>query len=321
MQPALLLDGVSKRYAGHIAVDRLSLSVPAGTIYGILGPNGAGKSSTIRMVLNIIARDAGSVLLLGADPARDRGVLRRVGYLPEERGLYRKMRVLDVIVFFARLKGVAAAEARREADVWLERMGLSEWRQSNVETLSKGMQQKVQFITTVLHRPDLLILDEPFSGLDPMNQEVLRDTVLAACAEGRTVLFSTHNMPQAEQLCEHICIIADGRKVLDGALREIRRASAGTTYRVEWEQPSSAAAAVMADRRLFARAERNGDGWDVDLAPHAAPRDVLAALNAVDVPLVRWFRVEPSLHDIFVERVAGSTVARRRPNSAEVSRV
>jgi ABC-2 type transport system ATP-binding protein len=321
MNHALLLDGVSKRYAGHTAVDDLSLVVPRGTIYGILGPNGAGKSSTIRMVLNIIARDSGRVLLLGADPERERDVLRRVGYLPEERGLYRKMRVIDVIVFFARLKGIARREAYREADRWLERMGLAEWRHGNVETLSKGMQQKVQFIATVLHEPELLVLDEPFSGLDPVNQEVLRDTVLAARAEGRTVIFSTHNMPQAEQLCEQVCIIAEGRKVLDGNLREIRREAAGRTYQIEWERESPAAERLMADRRWFGRAQRRGEGWEADLAPTADPRELPAVLGSLEVPLVRFVRVEPSLHDIFVERVGQASVAHRRPERREVAHV
>ncbi|CAN5751847.1 ATP-binding cassette domain-containing protein [soil metagenome] len=313
MNHALVLDRVAKHYAGHTAVDDLSLVVPRGLIYGILGPNGAGKSTTIRMVMNIIARDSGHVSLLGVDPERDRTVLRRVGYLPEERGLYKKMRVIDVIVFFARLKGVPRAEARRGADEWLERMGLAEWRASKVDTLSKGMQQKVQFIATVLHSPELLILDEPFSGLDPVNQEVLQDTVLEARAEGRTVIFSTHNMPQAEQLCDQVCIIAEGRKVLDGDIRRIRREAAGRTYRIEWEEPSPATDRLMGDSRWFTRVERRGDGWEADLAPAADPRDLLAAVNTVDVPLIGFVRVEPSLHDIFVERVGRASVAHRRP--------
>src|SRR5262245_33487423 len=212
MNNTLVLERVRKNYNGHIAVKELDLAVPGGTIYGILGPNGAGKSTTLRMALNIIARDAGSVRLLGSDPATHREVLRRVGYLPEERGLYKKMPVLDVIVFFARLKGISAPLARREADQWLERMGLTDWRRARTETLSKGMQQKVQFIATVIHKPDLLILDEPAAGLDPVNQDVLRETIYGAQREGRTVILSTHNMEQAEQLCDAVCIIARGEK-------------------------------------------------------------------------------------------------------------
>lgn len=318
MEPALLLQGVSKRYENHTAVSDLGLVVPRGTIYGILGPNGAGKSSTLRMVMNIIARDSGTVSLLGRDPERDREVLRRVGYLPEERGLYKKMKVLDVIVFFAQLKGVDAGQARREGGRWLERMGLAEWRDSKVETLSKGMQQKVQFITTVIHQPELLILDEPASGLDPVNQEVLRDTILGARDEGKTVIFSTHNMEQAEQLCEHVCIIAGGRKVLDGSLREIRRGHRGNRYAIEFDAPSPAADGFMTARPGFASAARRGEGWEVELAPSADPRALLGALNELDVPLRRFERVQPSLHEIFVDRVGDASTPHRRPEVAHV---
>lgn len=321
MNHVLVLENVSKRFAEHTAVDGLDLVVPIGTIFGVLGPNGAGKSTTIRMVMDILARDAGRIELLGEDPARQRAVLRRVGYLPEERGLYRKMRVLDVIVYFARLKGVDRPEAKRLAGEWLDRMGLAEWSKSKVEALSKGMQQKVQFIATVLHRPELLILDEPFSGLDPMNQDVLRDTVLEAKADGGTVIFSTHDMTRAQELCDQVCIIAEGRNVLDGDIREIRRAAAGRSYEIEWESESAAAERLLEDARWFSRAERRDDRWEVDLVPHADPRVVLATLNAVDVPLIRFVRVEPSLHEIFVERVAGQTVARRRTGAREVARV
>jgi ABC-2 type transport system ATP-binding protein len=310
MNHTLLLEGVSKRYSGHTAVDNLSLAVPPGTIYGILGPNGAGKSTTLRMVMNIIIRDAGTISLLGADPEKDRSVLRRVGFLPEERGLYKKMTVLDVIVFFAQIKGVEVKQARAEAARWLERMSLGDWRGAKVETLSKGMQQKVQFIATVIHQPELLILDEPQSGLDPVNQEVLRDTILQHRKDGKTVIFSTHNMEQAEQLCEHVCIIAQGRKVLDGRLRDIRRENMGNAYRVQFDGESPAAEAFMAAGR-FGAAARDGEEWRLDLAPGTDTRALLAALNDLDAPLVRFQREEPSLHDIFVSRVAGAAQTRR----------
>ena len=312
MSHALLLEGVSKSYASHAAVKNLSLTVPTGTIYGILGPNGAGKSTTLRMVMNIIARDSGSITLLGADPERDRGVLQRVGYLPEERGLYRKMTVIDVIAFFAELKGVERATAVREGGRWLERMGLADWRAAKVETLSKGMQQKVQFITTVVHRPELLILDEPHSGLDPVNQEVLRDTILDARDQGRTVIFSTHNMEQAEQMCEHVCIIAGGEKVLDGNLREIRRAHRANHYAVAFDEPSAAADRFMATWPGFERVDRIRDGWEVELKPTANPRELVSAANGLDVALSRFEHVQPSLHDIFVQRVGDAARPRRR---------
>jgi ABC-2 type transport system ATP-binding protein len=316
MSHALLLDGVTKRYAGHTAVNGLSLAVPPGTIYGILGPNGAGKSTTLRMVMNIIFRDTGTISLLGADPAKDRGVLQRVGYLPEERGLYKKMSVIEVIGFFAELKGVARATAIREGERWLERMGLADWRSAKVETLSKGMQQKVQFITTVVHQPELLILDEPHSGLDPVNQEVLRDTILDARNQGRTVIFSTHNMEQAEQMCEHVCIIAGGEKVLDGNLRDIRRAHRANHYAIAFDEPSEAADRFMSTWPGFDRADRIQDGWEVDLGPHADPRELVAAANGLDVPLTRFEHVQPSLHDIFVQRVGDAARPRMRPEAA-----
>ncbi len=308
---ALLLDHVSKRFSGHTAVDGLDLAVPAGTIYGILGPNGAGKSTTIRMALNIIARDTGTVSLLGVDPAVDRDVLRRVGYLPEERGLYRKMRVLDVIAFFGALKGLTDAEARRRGREWIERMGLGDWARARVDTLSKGMQQKVQFITTVVHDPDLLVLDEPASGLDPVNQDVLRETIVDAKRRGKTVLFSTHNMDQAEGLCEYVCIIAGGRKVLDGELREVRRAHRGAHYTVAFDAPSEAAERFVHEAPLFEEVVPEAGGWRVVLAPGTAVPEAVAALNALDVPLSRFARVEPSLHEIFVARVGDVTPLRR----------
>jgi len=317
MDHALILEGVSKRYSGHTAVDDLSLAVPRGTIYGILGPNGAGKSTTLRMVMNIIIRDAGRISLLGADPEKDRTILRRVGFLPEERGLYRKMNVTDVIVFFAELKGVDRRTARAEAGRWLERMGLGDWKAAKVETLSKGMQQKVQFVATVVHRPDVLILDEPQTGLDPVNQEVLRDTMVSARDEGRTVIFSTHNMEQAEQLCEHVCIIAQGRKVLDGRLRDIRRANRGSRWRLELEEPSPAVDSFMAAGR-FGRAEGGGERWSVELAPGVDASALMAGIASLDAPVSRFEREQPSLHEIFVSHVGDAATPHRRPEAAHV---
>jgi ABC-2 type transport system ATP-binding protein len=308
---ALELREVTKRYVGHLAVDRLSVAVPAGTIYGILGPNGAGKSTTLRMVMNIIARDSGVIGLLGADPARDPAVLRRVGYLPEERGLYKKMTALDAVVFFGALRGMREAEARTAGARWLETMGLGQWQNARIETLSKGMQQKVQFVTTIVHGPELLILDEPASGLDPVNQEVLRDTILGAKREGRTVVFSTHNMDQAEQLCDSVCIIARGRKVLDGALRDIRRSHAGRRYRLEFDETTPDVLEFVNGR--FPGAERSGNAWTFELPSAADVRAILSALATAGLELARFEHVKPSLHEIFVQQVGDAEVAERRP--------
>ena len=318
LTPALELVEVTKRYVGHLAVDRLSLSVPQGSIYGILGPNGAGKSTTLRMVMNIIARDSGSIRVLGADPAVDRSVLRRVGYLPEERGLYKKMTVLDVIVFFGELRGMPEHVARKKGLGWLEKMGLLQWHRSKVETLSKGMQQKVQFITTVIHQPELLILDEPGSGLDPVNQEVLRDTILEVRQQQRTVVFSTHNMDQAEQLCDFVSIIAQGRKVLDGALKEIRRAHASHKYRVWFESATPTVVALMAGDGALTGASRMGDAaWEMDLPSRGQVERALSTLASADAPVTRFEHVTPSLHQIFVEKVGQAEVATRRPEAGD----
>jgi ABC-2 type transport system ATP-binding protein len=312
MTHALDLEEVTKRYVGHLAVDRLSVTVPTGTIYGILGPNGAGKSTTLRMVMNIIARDSGGIGLLGVDPARDPAVLRRVGYLPEERGLYKKMTALEAVVFFGALRGMTESDARRAGANWLEKMGLEQWQNAKIETLSKGMQQKVQFVTTIVHGPELLILDEPASGLDPVNQEVLRETIVGARNEGRTVVFSTHNMDQAEQLCDSVCIIAKGRKVLDGALRDIRHSHAGRRYRLEFDEVTPGVLEFMNSGR-FPGAERSGNGWTFDLRTDADVQAALSSLAAAHLDVARFEHVKPSLHQIFVQQVGHAEIAERRP--------
>lgn len=240
--PAIQIRDVSKRYDGHVAVADLSLDVPAGTVYGLLGPNGAGKTSTIRMILNIIAPDTGSITVLGT-PSNAPGLRDRLGYLPEERGLYRKMRVREMLRFLAELKGVPAAEAERRTDWWLDRFALRsderDWGRARVEELSRGMQQKVQFIGALLHDPQLVILDEPFSGLDPVNAQALKDTVMALRREGRTVILSTHIIENAESMCDAVCIIAHGRRILDGSVADVKtRYGAPPVERLVLVQPS-----------------------------------------------------------------------------------
>ena len=223
---AIDIRNVVKRYEEHVAVRDLSLQVPRGSVYGLLGPNGAGKTTTIRMILDIILPDAGSIFLFG-QPNTSRGVLDRVGYLPEERGLYKKMQVRRVLSFLAELKGISAPDAARRIDEWLERFSLKtsekDWGESKVDELSRGMQQKVQFIATLLHDPELVILDEPFSGLDPINAQALKDAVLELKRRGKTVVFSTHVMDNAERMCDSVCIIARGEKILDGSVASVKR--------------------------------------------------------------------------------------------------
>ncbi len=309
---AIDIRGVTKRYAEHVAVRDLTLQVPRGAVYGLLGPNGAGKTSTIRMILDIIAPDQGTITLFGHKHT-DKGVLDRVGYLPEERGLYKKMKVRDVLKFLAELKGVPGADAELRIDVWLERMSLKtadkDWGESKVDELSRGMQQKVQFIGTLLHDPDLIILDEPFSGLDPINAQALKDTVVELKARGKTVIFSTHIMDNAEKLCDAVCIIARGEKVLDGAVSDVKAAHAGRTVAVAFDgAPSAAVDAVLRDRTLVANMDAQNRFLELELAAGASSNELLRQLVAADASLQRFERVQPSLHRIFLEKVGATGV-------------
>jgi len=300
--PILVLDRVRKAFAGHTAVDDLSLVVPAGVIYGLLGPNGAGKTTTIRMIMDILQPDAGSVRLFGA-PAGGRMHAERIGYLPEERGLYRKMRVLDVLVFLGEMKGMERRRARQRSDEWLERLGLAQWRMRRIDELSKGMQQKVQFISTILHEPALVVLDEAFAGLDPVNAQVMKDTVLELRARGATILFSTHIMEQAEKLCEQVCIIARGRKLVDGPLGDIKRTRGGHHLVVGFDGSSGAATRVFADGSLVKKVDDYGQYAEVELAPGADPQRILRELVASGARLARFELREPSLLKIFIDLV------------------
>jgi ABC-2 type transport system ATP-binding protein len=233
MTPILELRNVRKAYGDFVAVDGVSMAVPAGSIFGLLGPNGAGKTSSIRMIMNITAPDSGEVMVFGHP--RTSEDLRRIGYLPEERGLYRKMTVTDQLVFLGEIRGLRGPQLLADINHWLERVQLAEWSKRKIEELSKGMQQKVQLIGTVLHQPDLLILDEPFSGLDPLNQELFRDLLLDYRAQGKSVVLSTHGMELAERLCDHICLISHGRAILDGELKTIKRRVGGNAFRLTAE--------------------------------------------------------------------------------------
>ncbi|HEY2934897.1 MAG TPA: ATP-binding cassette domain-containing protein [Acidobacteriota bacterium] len=219
--PILELQHVCKAYGSFVAVDDLSVTVPRGSIFGLLGPNGAGKSTTIRMIMNIIAPDSGTILFHGRP--WDDSLLDRTGYLPEERGLYKKMKITELLLFLAEIKGMQAKKAMPNILQWLERMDLASWKNHKVDQLSKGMQQKIQFIVCVVHEPDLLILDEPFAGLDPINVADLKDILLDLKKQGKTIILSTHRMDQAEVLCDSLCLINKSRKVLEGTLQGIRR--------------------------------------------------------------------------------------------------
>ena len=316
--PILVLDGVTKRFSGHTAVDGLSLAIPPGVIYGLLGPNGAGKTTTIRMILDIIRPDAGSVRLFG-ETGRARDHSARVGYLPEERGLYRKMRVVDVLVFLAEMKGIERRVARARALAWLERLGLGPWRLRRIDELSKGMQQKVQFISTLLHEPALVVLDEPFAGLDPVNTQVLKDVVLELRQGGVTVLFSTHIMEQAEKLCDQLCIIARGRKLVGGSLSDIKRTSSGQHLTIGFDGEAGDAARLFAERRLVKQVDDYGQYAELELTPGADPQELLRLLVASGARLSRFQVMEPSLHKIFIDLV-GRDAARAAVREELVTR-
>ncbi len=307
------MDHVRKAYANHVAVRDVSLSVPAGTVYGLLGPNGAGKTTTIRMILNLMAPDSGRIEVLGR-PAGDPAVSDRLGYLPEERGLYRKMEVRRVLRFLGRLKGLETKEADRRIDRWLDRMGLrtatQDWGSAKVEDLSRGMQQKVQFVGTMLHEPELVILDEPFSGLDPVNAQVLKDTVLDLRREGRTVIFSTHLMDNAERMCDAVAIIARGEVVADGGMQALKSefGGPGRVSIVFGGDGRDRAQSILADPSLVGRLDDNGQQVEIDLAPNATSQRLLAALVASEVEIVKFDRSEASLHRIFLERVGATGV-------------
>lgn len=309
---AIEVRDVVKRYGDHLAVKSLSLSVPRGAVYGLLGPNGAGKTTTIRMLLNIIAPDSGSVKILGA-PHNDPKLVDRIGYLPEERGLYRKMQVRRVLRFLGELKGLRGSDLDRRIDSWLDRLQLrtngQDWGAAKVDELSRGMQQKVQFIGALLHDPDLVILDEPFSGLDPINAQALKDTVVDLKKRGRTVIFSTHIMDNAERLCDSVCIIAQGVKVLDGGVAEVRAAHGGRMVALGLEgAPTSAVQLVLNNRALVARADDSNRFLEVELAAGARAPDLLKALVDAGASIERFELVRPSLHRIFLEKVGATHV-------------
>jgi ABC-2 type transport system ATP-binding protein len=300
--PVLRIDGVTKRFAGHTAVRNLTLEIPPGVIFGLLGPNGAGKTTTIRMIMDIIEPDAGRVVLFGG-PAKGRALSARIGYLPEERGLYRKMKVVEHLIFLAEVKGMGRNEGRRRALRWLEALGLTDWVRHRVEDLSKGMQQKVQFAGALLHDPELLILDEPFAGLDPVNSQVLKDTVVGLARQGRTVLFSTHIMEQAEKMCDRVAIIARGSKVVDGTLAEVKREDGGRHVALGFHRGAARAGEILRDRELVARVDDQGASAEVELADGVDPDRLLRLLVDAGVGVTRFEVVEPSLQSIFIRKV------------------
>ncbi len=299
MIPTLELRDVRKSYGKFKAVDGVSFAVPAGCIFGLLGPNGAGKTSTIRMIMDITAPDAGEILFSGRPRAS--ADLRRIGYLPEERGLYRKMTVHDQLVFLGEIHGLKRRALLPEIDRWLERVELSRWSKAKVEELSKGMQQKIQLIGTLLHQPEILILDEPFSGLDPINQELFKELLVDYRRQGRSVILSTHGMELAERMCDEICLISQGRAILTGPLRDIKRRIAGNAYQVVAEATDGDLERIRALPEVEQAVLQNGV-VKLLLKPDAEGPETLRRL--VDLVRVHEFRSEePELEQIFLKAV------------------
>ncbi|HKP46480.1 MAG TPA: ABC transporter ATP-binding protein [Pyrinomonadaceae bacterium] len=297
----VVLQNVSKRFGDFTAVSDLSLNVRAGRIFGLLGPNGAGKTTTIRMIVNIFAPDAGSIELFGKPPSPE--TQDRIGYLPEERGLYKKMKVGDQLKFFAELKNVNGKEASERADRWLARLKIADWKNKKSSELSKGMQQKVQFISTVLHEPELLILDEPFSGLDPVNVDLLKEIVLELKQAGKTIIFSTHQMEVAERVCDDICLINRSRKVLDGSIRSVKASFGRNAVALRLAGGEE----VLADTSLVSRVDRHSDGVEALLSENTTGQELLKRLVASGARIEKFEMIEPSLHDIFIEKVTETT--------------
>ena len=302
----LSLERVTKRFDQVVAVDDLSFSVERGTVFGFLGGNGAGKTTSLRMVLDIIRPTSGTIDVLGRAPGRANAP--EIGFLPEERGLYRQMTALDTIAYFGRLKGMTTAGAKREGAALLDRFGLSANAKMTVDRLSKGMAQKVQLATALVNRPRLLILDEPFGGLDPINQGLLEDEIRRVSADGATVVFSTHVMQHAERLCDRLLLLARGRKKFEGTLEEARAELPARLNLVAKQDPSKVAGVESAQER--GEAEPGWRRWDVRLEPGVAPGDVLERCVAEQFPLRRFEQLQASLHDVFVHIVGTPETAK-----------
>lgn len=293
---ALEIENISKRFGDFYAVKNLSFNIPKASIYGLLGPNGAGKTTTIRMVMNIIIPDEGAIKIL--DGKMDEGMKQRVGYLPEDRGLYPKMKVGEILLFLADLKGLKRQEARKKIDFWLERFDLAEWKQKKVEELSRGMQQKLQFIATVIHQPEIIILDEPFGGLDPINTKLLKDIMLEMRGKGGTIIFSTHRMEQIEMICDSICLINKAERVLEGNLNQIKKQYGKNTVVLDYEGD----AGFIKNFPETDKIDDYGKFMEIKIKEQTDPQDLLNKL--VGRIKINKFEVrEPSLNAIFIDIV------------------
>ena len=295
----LRVDRVAKRFGDFTAVEDLSFEVRAGRVFGFLGPNGAGKTTTIRMIVGITAPDEGSIELFGRKISSE--LQDRIGYLPEERGLYKKLKIVDQLRYFAALKGMSSSDAEKKIDFWLERMNLGEWKKKKTTDLSKGMQQKIQFISTVMHDPDLLILDEPFSGLDPINVEFLIEVISEFKTQDKTIIFSTHLMETAEKLCKDILLINKAHKVISGSLRQVKESYAKNLIALRAE----GAERVLSDPRVVQKQVVHADETIIHLSNGMDPQVLLRKLVESGAVISKFEKVEPSLNDIFIDKIRG----------------
>jgi ABC-2 type transport system ATP-binding protein len=300
MEPLLSLSHLVKHYADQKAVDDISFDIQKGSIFGLLGPNGAGKTTLLRMITGIFYPDSGTITLDGKhfDPLLD---IREIGYMPEERGLYKKMKIGEQALYLAQLRGLSKADAMIKIKYWFEKFEMQSWWNKNVEDLSKGMSQKLQFVITVLHEPKLIILDEPFSGLDPLNANLIKDEIYALAKKGATIIFSTHRMEQVEEICDHIVLVNLGKKILDGTVSDIKQQFKEYIFAIETSQPS-----FIKDNALFSvleKADKNPNKVLVKLSQAVASNEVLKYLIEQQIPIISYNEVLPSLNDIFIQLV------------------
>jgi len=291
----LEVQNVSKSFAALKAVDDVTFSIEAGDVLGLLGPNGAGKTTTIRMIMNIIVPDKGSVTLLQNS---GENITNLIGYLPEERGIYRKMKLVDVLLFLARLKEMSPSKAKEQIDYWLERLDLMSWKRKKIEELSKGMQQKLQFIATILHKPKLLILDEPFLGLDPINTNTIKEIILELKNQGTTIIFSTHQMESAEKLCNKIILINKGKVILSGKMGEVKESFGKRNIHLEYEGKDD----FLSKSRMIKKFDNFGNYVEIQLAEDIAPQEFLQEIIS-QIQIKKFEIKEPSLNDIFIDSV------------------
>ena len=297
------IENITKRYVAHTALDNVSLSIPEGSIYGLLGPNGAGKTTLLRIINRIITPDTGRVLLGGKEMTADD--VAHIGYMPEERGLYKKMRLDEQAVFFARIKGLSRKEATQKARMWFEKFGIEDWWNKKIGDLSKGMAQKVQFIATVLHEPKLLIFDEPFSGFDPINANLLKEEILALRDKGATIIFSTHNMSSVEEVCDHITLIDKSRNILSGNVDEIRHSHGTNIFEIKYHGTEETLTYSLKGICTVIETTTSPIGINrakIHIADNSEVRNVISVVNE-SVELRSFSEVIPTMNDIFIRTV------------------